>query len=142
MFSESIVGVEIDLLKGTREFHPDFDLDAEYLAIIDGQYVAGSFSRRNRGYSFHGGLFNHQYDPPGTNQSGWERLWRLPSIPVRSSVWERFHELLKCTSCDEEMEYDRYFGVVECENCEEPPTTEQVHFFAIRAERKNRGPDA
>lgn len=71
---------EIDLSKGKESDHPDISLRKTYLALIDGEYFTGKFSRQWYGWNFDGWNYNPaglQFDAPGSNCSRWERLWEI-----------------------------------------------------------------
>lgn len=78
----------VDLKKGSavkgvngHHNHPDIKAGYSYLALIDDDYHAGSFSRQWYGWNFssggHGAGCSVQLDKPGTNSSRWQGLWRI-----------------------------------------------------------------
>jgi hypothetical protein len=73
---------EIDLSKAVEHSHPDIKVGYQhhYLALIRGDYHAGSFSKQWYGLNFDGWSYNPaglQFDAPGWNASGWQRLWEI-----------------------------------------------------------------
>lgn len=70
--------------EGTRRDHPEIREDATYLAKIGGETYIGFFAPQHYGWSFrcgYGVSGGRQFDPPGTNYSNWEGLWRLAMPP-------------------------------------------------------------
>jgi hypothetical protein len=54
------------------------EVGPQYLCLIDGQFFCGKFSQQWYGLNFRPyGASGLQYDPPGTNFSGWQRVWRI-----------------------------------------------------------------
>lgn len=74
-----IILKEIDLTKGEGHHHPDIRTDGtNYLALIDGEFHVGPFSEEWYGLNYDGWKYNSlQYDQPGTNASGWQRVWEM-----------------------------------------------------------------
>jgi hypothetical protein len=72
---------------GGKRGHPDINSKDTYLCLIDGKYFTGTFSSVWYGWSFNGwhgvGL---QFDPPGTNASGWQQIWKLEAPKVGKVV--------------------------------------------------------
>lgn len=70
---------EIDLRKATGHECPGIVAQKHtYLALIDGKFHVGRFTREWYGLNFDAvydaGL---QFDAPGENQSDWQRVWRI-----------------------------------------------------------------
>ena len=78
--------VEIDLRKTTRQ--PGAGLEANgpyYLCQINERLFVGKFDLQHYGLHFNNwisGSVGIQYDPPGTNFSGWERVWRIDGLEI------------------------------------------------------------
>ncbi len=68
--------VEIDLSQTTSHGGAGLEVGPTYLALYHGQFICGTFSKVWFGLTFNGGAAR-QYDPPGTNSSGWQRIWRI-----------------------------------------------------------------
>ena len=71
---------EIDLSKAREHEHPEIERGQDYLALIDDEFHAGRFSRQWYGWNFDGWSHNPaglQFDAPGWNASGWQRLWKI-----------------------------------------------------------------
>jgi len=76
---KNVTLVEVDMLAGGKDSHPDIKTDStQYLALIGGGFVAGTFSKVNEKgrLNFWGG-YNQQYDKPGYNSSDWQKLWEI-----------------------------------------------------------------
>lgn len=69
---------EIDLGQTTRHGGAGLEVGPTYVVLVDGELHKDKFSVEWYGLNFEGiysaGL---QYDPPGTNMSGWQRIWRI-----------------------------------------------------------------
>ena len=77
--------VEIDLSKTTRQ--PGAGLEPkgpQYLCQIHGQLFVGQFDLQWYGLHFNNWVspVGIQYDPPGTNHSAWERVWRIDGLEL------------------------------------------------------------
>lgn len=68
---------EVDLAKTTKHGSDEVYPGPIYLALINGRYDIGRFNPVWYGLTFDGSFGNRQYDPPGTNASRWQRLWRF-----------------------------------------------------------------
>ncbi len=68
---------EVDLTKTTKRGSDEIYPGPIYLALINGIYRMGKFSPVWFGLNFSSGANNFQYDPPDTNASRWQRLWRF-----------------------------------------------------------------
>lgn len=71
--------VPVDLTRGERHSHPDIVVGDWYLVRHRGQLYAGRFEVQHYGLNFIGWVnpAGLQYDTPGTNQSGWEAVWKI-----------------------------------------------------------------
>jgi hypothetical protein len=71
-------GVELDLTKGEKHFHPDIKTDGTgYMCMIGGRWFYGNFDMQWYGLNFNGWINPYaglQYDKPGWNASRWERV--------------------------------------------------------------------
>lgn len=58
---------------------PQFNEEDYFLAKIGDGFYFGHMHKVWFGWNFADGWgsVGHQYDPPGTNHSGWEKVWRL-----------------------------------------------------------------
>lgn len=65
--------------------HPDINSKDTYLCLIDGRYFSGKFSPVWYGWSFDGwtGNASLQFDPPNTNASRWQQIWKMVAPKVR-----------------------------------------------------------
>lgn len=70
--------IEINLSETTRNGGAGLKVGPTYLVLYSGRYYAGKFSQVWYGLNFEG-IFDAgaQYDPPGTNYSSWQRIWRI-----------------------------------------------------------------
>jgi hypothetical protein len=68
--------------KGERRgLHPEINSKDTYLALVDGDYYAGTFSDVWFGWTFDGwNGTSLQFDPPGTNGSSWQMIWKIVSV--------------------------------------------------------------
>lgn len=79
--------VRIDLKKNTymegeKTLIRGVDTKSYYLCKIGRQYIAGKFTIEWYGLCFGDwGESGLQYDPPGTNCSEWQAIWKI--VPVR-----------------------------------------------------------
>lgn len=79
---------EVDLNKTTKHGGAGLEVGPTYVVLVDGRLHRGRFNGQWYGLNFEGiypsGL---QYDPPGTNYSGWQRAWRVddPKLARRSA---------------------------------------------------------
>ena len=67
----------LDLSKAEKHFHPDVDLNKKYLVKIAGEWYFGGFKKVWFGLNFSpwkNGMVGIQFDAPGFNSSGWERI--------------------------------------------------------------------
>jgi hypothetical protein len=64
--------VEIDLAKADDDEHPDIKKGVFYLALIEGAYYAGKFSRQWYGWNF-----ESVYDAGYQLSYGIDRLWEI-----------------------------------------------------------------
>jgi hypothetical protein len=80
--------IEIDLSKTTRQPGAGLEVNGpQYLCQIRGRLFVGQFELLWYGLFFrnwHG--VGIQFDPPGTNLSRWERVWRIDGLEQASSV--------------------------------------------------------
>jgi hypothetical protein len=69
---------EIDLSKTTKKGGAGLEVGPTYLVLYHGSFHTGRFCEVWHGLNFHG-IFpaGTQYDPPGTNYSSWQRIWRI-----------------------------------------------------------------
>src|SRR5690606_7270702 len=82
--------VEIDLSKTPSQGGAGLEVGPVYLCLIDGKFFTGRFEKQWYGLNFTGwdnpaGL---QYDPPGTNYSGWQRAWRIKGAEELAAALE------------------------------------------------------
>src|SRR5689334_3634566 len=86
---------EIDLSKGDRKEHPDINDQDEYVAFISGSLRLGTFVKVWFGWHFQcgwGASGGMQYDPPGTNASGWKQLWRIKKHLSEADILDQIKE--------------------------------------------------
>jgi len=75
--------VEIDLSRGHFHEHPDIDTKHYFIADFGCGLQIGKFSRQWYGYNFNCGGSGMQFDTPGTNASGWTRLWMVIRLKAK-----------------------------------------------------------
>ena len=72
---EPVAWREIDLSKAVKSNHPDISTDKQYLVKVYGRWHFGQFTCQWYGLNFNGwGNSGCQFDAPGYNSSGWERV--------------------------------------------------------------------
>ena len=76
---------EVDLNGITEQGNADLQVGSKYLCLIGGELFAGSFTMEWYGLCFDGWLNHLQFDPPGSNSSRWQRIWKLPDPQTLSS---------------------------------------------------------
>lgn len=72
--------VEIDLSLGREHDHPAFNTTDYFLAKIGDQLHFGKFHKVWFGWHFScgwGASGGMQFDAPGFNSSGWQKLWKV-----------------------------------------------------------------
>ena len=76
--------IAIDLSQAYQHECPGINDKDSFLALIDGQFFAGTFSRQWYGWNFEGWTPNSiaglQFDAPGWNSSDWQALWRIKRV--------------------------------------------------------------
>jgi hypothetical protein len=89
---------EVDLSKTTRHGSDELTVGPTYICLIHGSYFIGTFGKVWFGLNFNGwhgcGL---QYDPPGTNASRWQRVWRFDNAELIKQTESVVDALLKGT---------------------------------------------
>lgn len=68
---------EIDLEGTTKHGGRGIEVGPLYMVLHGGQFYLGRFTEVWFGLTMQVGSHHLQYDPPGTNSSRWQRLWRL-----------------------------------------------------------------
>lgn len=68
---------EILLAGTTKHGGNGLEVGPLYLVLHGGHFYVGRFSEVWFGLNLFVGSHNIQYDPPGTNSSLWQRVWRL-----------------------------------------------------------------
>ena len=67
---------EIDLSKTTKDGGAGLEVGPTYLVLYNGQFHVGTFEKQWYGLNFNGIYWaGAQYDPPGENYSGWQKIW-------------------------------------------------------------------
>lgn len=69
---------EIDLAQTTNKGGAGLEVGPTYLVLHRGRFHCGTFSTQWYGLNFNG-IYpaGCQYDPPGTNASDWQKIWRI-----------------------------------------------------------------
>ncbi len=83
---------EVDLAKTTKHGSDEVYPGPVYLALVNGRYDIGRFNPVWYGLTSDGSFGNRQYDPPGTNASRWQRLWRFDNaedLKNQYMLWEQ-----------------------------------------------------
>jgi hypothetical protein len=68
---------EIDLSKTTKNGGAGLEVGSTYLCLIGGNFFCGTFGKQWYGLNFNGWYSGLQYDPPNTNMSMFQRMWRV-----------------------------------------------------------------
>lgn len=81
--------IEIDLSQTTKQGGAGLDVGPTYLVLYAGRFYAGQFERVWYGLNFRG-IYGAgaQYDPPGSNYSSWQRIWRIEQADAISNKAE------------------------------------------------------
>ncbi len=94
--------LEIDLSQTTNHGGAGLEAGATYLVLHGNRFYAGTFEQQWYGLNFQGiYAVGAQYDPPGTNRSLWQRIWKISNsaeiIPPTAAplpiIDAEFHEI-------------------------------------------------
>lgn len=75
--------IEIDLTKGDKHEHPDFDENGYYLVKFSDRWYFGQPQRVWFGWHFACGFGvcgGFQFDAPGSNHSSWEKMYEIKGL--------------------------------------------------------------
>lgn len=86
---------EVDLSKTTKHGSDELTVGPVYLCLKGGHYYVGKFNKVWYGLTFDGWGGHFQYDPPGTNSSNWQRVWRFDNAELIRQTESVVDALLK-----------------------------------------------
>ncbi len=94
--------IEVDLSKTTTKGSDELYEGPSYLVLYRGSFYIGTFYMQWYGLSF-SEIYpaGAQYDPPGTNSSNWQRIWRLDGADEFANNLENEYALSKRKYCSE-----------------------------------------
>ena len=80
---------EIDLTKTTNKGGAGLEVGPTYLVLYHGKFYTGTFSMMPYGLNFNS-IYDAgaQYDPPPSNYSPWQRIWKITNAKQISTEAE------------------------------------------------------